>query len=1044
MIRSVISSSLRLSVLVLVAAGVIIFVVVTGASHAAVDTLPQFTPTKVQVQTEALGLSASEVEQFITVPLEDEFNGVPYVDRMVSQSIPGLSSIELRFKPGTDIYTARQLVTERVAQGPSVVNVGTPPVMIEPLSSEGRVMMVALSSKTMPLTDLSTAAWWRIRPRLLAVPGVAGVSIWGQRDHQLQVLVDPARAAQADVSLEQIITTAGDATWTTPLSFLEASSPGADGLVDMPNQRLTIQHVLPIKTPADLAAVPVEDTSNGLVHLGDVATVVEGNPPLRGDAVLKGGPGLILVIQKLPGADTLAVTKGIEAAVADLQRGLPAVTVDPTVFRPATYVETSIANISLAALAAFLLLVLWLGVSMRSWRVALIGAVTTAVPIATALLVLSSLGSTLNVMTLAGLMMGLGVIVDDAVVGSATLRRHLQQAREKKDTRSQTQVVCEAYAEMRRPLGWAVAIVLVAGLPLLMVPRVVGAFVKPAEIAFSMAVLASTAVALVVTPVLGVVLFRHPRDRDLPAPSPDPIAVRVDRAVTASAGRPKWAYAGAIVVVVAAVLAITQARTDSVIPQLQDRNVLVQWQAAPGTSLAEMDRITAAAGASLRSMPGITDVASHVGQALMGDQPVNVDSAETWITIGQRADYSSTTAAIRRVVDGYPGVSHTVLTYPEAALAAAPVVSKKAITVRLYGTDDATLTAQASRIRTALTSVPGVRVDPRPAAPLEEPSIEIRTDVPAAALYGLKPGDVRRQTAVLIAGIPVGSYYHDEQIFDVTVWSKPETRADPTDIGNLPIDLPNGGQVPLKAIASVSLKPAPAEIDHDRSSRYVDVTANVTGADLSSALDAVTTRVRSLSLPLGYHAEVSSGLQDRQAADHDLWLAVIAVAVGIFLLMQAVFGSWGRAALLLVTVPLAASGAVLTAVLTGTSLTLGAMAGIFLALGIALRNGIVVIRGLQKVEQEGGDTSLPEVVAGSTGGSAASMAIAAVATGLVFAPFVVRGDIAGMEIMRPLGLVVLGGLITTTLFTLFVLPALYRRFVARGTAVTDPQTQGAR
>src|SRR4051794_14020995 len=280
--RWIISSCLRLAAAV-VAAAVVVLVVGTGAlRHAAVDTLPEFLPPQVQVQTEALGLSTNEVEQLITVPLEDEFNGIAFLDHLRSQSVPGLSSIELTFKPGTDIYQARQLVTERVAQGPAVVNVGTPPVMIQPLSAESRAMMIGLSSTSVSPIDLSTLARWRIRPALLAVPGVANVTIWGQRDQQLQVLVDPAKLHAKGVSLAQVINTTGDTTWTSPLTFVEASTPGADGFIDTPNQRLSVQHVLPVTSPQDLARMPIEETAAGSrLTLGDVATVVEDHPALR-------------------------------------------------------------------------------------------------------------------------------------------------------------------------------------------------------------------------------------------------------------------------------------------------------------------------------------------------------------------------------------------------------------------------------------------------------------------------------------------------------------------------------------------------------------------------------------------------------------------------------------------------------------------------------------------------------------------------------------------------------------------------------------------
>ena len=1038
--RSIVLSSLRLSVLVLVAVGVMFVVAVAGSNSMAVDTLPEFLPTQVQVQTEALGLSASEVEQFITVPLEDEFNGLPYVEHLRSKSVPGLSSINLTFKPGTDTYTARQFVTERVAQGPSVVNVGTPPVMLEPVSSERRVMMIGLTSSKIPLPDLSTTAYWRIRPRLLAVPGVANVSIWGQRDVQLQVLFDPARANKAGVTLEQVVNTAGDSTWTSPLSFLEASSPGADGLIDLPNQRLTVQHILPIRTPADLAQVPVEDTGGKLVHLGDVATVVESHPALRGDAVLKNGVGLIMVVQKLPGADTLSVTRGIDAAMADLKHGLVGVSVDTSVFRPANYLRTAMRNVGLAALIGFLLAAAWLGVAARSWRVAFIGAITIALPLVVTVLVLHALGATFNLMTLVGLMIALGVVFDDAVFGFGTLKRHLERAQESEDDQEGV-AVWEAYVEMRKPLGWAVAILLLASLPLFLVSGLAGSLLKPVVIAYSLVVLASTAAALVVTPVLANLLLGH-RPADTRVRTEAIWARNVGRAWLGLVRKPVWAYVAVAILVVFGLASLSQTRAGAFVPPLQDRNLLVQWEAAPGTSLVEMDRITSNAGQSLRLTGGVRNVASHVGQALLGDQIVSANSAETWITLDPTADYASTVEAIRGVIDRYQGVRHTLLTYPQASLDQAPTNSGKAVTVRLYGTDSQALATHAQEIRQTLSYVQGITVDSVVQTMTTEPSVRIQTDIPAAARYGLKPGDIRRQTAVLIAGIPVGSYYHDQQIFDVTVWSQPAIRQNVADVANLLIDAPNGDRVPLKEIAQVSMLPAPAEINHDRVSRFVDVTANVTSGDLGKTVGQVSARMRSLQLPLGYHTEVFSDLQDQQSANLNLLLVAFGVLIGAFLLLQASFQSWGRAFLLLLTLPLAAVGVLLAALAAGAPITLSVMIGLVLVLGLALRNGIVLIRRFRRMERDAEDASAADIVFSATTETSGPVVITAVAIALAFLPFVARGNIAGMEILFPLGAVVIGGLVTSTLLTLVIVPALYLQFFARTPAASSPQAQG--
>jgi Cu/Ag efflux pump CusA len=1033
-----------LAAAVLAATVVLVAVGVAQLRHAPVDTLPEFMPPAVQVQTEALGLSANEVEQLITVPLEDEFNGLAYLDHIRSRSVSGLSAIELIFRPGTDIYQARQLVTERVAQGPSVVNVGTPPVIIQPLSSTGRVMMIGLSSTSKSLIDVSTLARWRVRPRLMAVPGVANVTIWGQRDKQLQVLVDPARMTSSGITLSQVINTAGDAMWTSPLTFVEASTPGADGFIDMPNQRLSIQHILPITTPRDLASVPVEDTGDRSVKLGDVTTIVEDHPPLRGDAVLKDGPGLLLVIQKFPGADTLSVTRGAQAAMDSLLPGLSGVTVDTTVFQPATFMQTALHNLGREALAGLLLLVLWLGLASRSWRVALIGLVAVALSLIGAAYVLSLRGTAVNMVTLAGLAVALGVIVDDAAVGAVTLRRRIVEPPAPGDERPRATLVADAYTETRRPLWYALLVIVLAAVPLLALHGLGGSLARPLVVSYLLAALASTVVALVVTPALAYLLL-SPARRD---PAPHASGARPEgrfaragkRGLRAFLRRPIVAYLAVVILAVLGLGILPRLGSGSLFPPLRDRNLLVEWQAMPGTSLPEMERITASADARLRTVAGVSDVATNVGQALMGDQIVDVDSAETWLRVTPKADYTATVAAIQRTIDGYPGLRHTLTTYPAQALATAPANTGKAVNVRLYGTDQETLYAQAQQIRRSLSAVPGV-VNMVVEAPGEEPAIQVNVNAVAAGRYGLKPGDIRRDTAVLIAGIAVGSYYQQQQIFDVTVWSQPALRQNLTDIQNLLLDTPDGTHVRLRDVATVSVERAPTEIDHDQTSRYVDVTADVSG-DLDTVLRRVNERLPSVALPLGYHAEVDSSLRLRRDDDTRMLLWVLAAAAGVFLLLQAAFRSWGRALLLVVSLPLALAGGVLGAMVASRFLTVGALLGFITVLGVAVRNGTVLIRRLQSLERGdgqaltngGGHLTGIDLVVRATRQTCYPVLVSAVALALALAPFALRANVAGEEILRPLALVVLGGLVSSTMVTLFVLPALYLRFVARSAA----------
>ena len=995
--RWIIASSVRLAAVLTAAAALLLVVAVAGLRHAPVDVLPEFTQPRVQVQTEALGLSVSEVEQLITVPLEDEFNGLAFLDRIQSASLPGLSVIDLSFKPGTDVYRARQLLTERVSQGPALVAVGTPPVMVQPLSVQARSSAVALSSATMSPTDLSTLARWRIRPRLLAVPGVANVVLWGQRDLQLQVLVDPARMNSRGVTLNQVINTTGDAMWTSPLTFVEAASPGADGFIDNPNQRLTIQHLLPIKTPADLAAVPLEDTKGEPVRLRDVATVVADHPPLRGDAVLKDGPGFLLVVEKLPGADPIKVANGIKAAMAELAPGLSGVTVDTGVFEPAAYLHSALVHLGWTSLAALVLLAVWFGVCWRSWRVLLVALVGTVLPLLAAAYVLYLLGVTFTVMTLAGLAVALGVVVDDAVRTTEAVR-----AVGREDA-------VGAVAGVRRPLGFALVVIALATVPIVTLQDQAGALARPMMGAYLAAVVAAAIVAITLIPALAQLLLRRAAPRR-PVLWPRRAYDTVLAAFTKNAAA---LFGTAAVLLVGCLFVIPQFGGRPLIPTMQERSLLVRWQAPAGTSLTAMEQTTASAGRSLGALPGVTDVASDIGQALLGDRPVDVDSAQTWITLSSKADYGAAKSAITRVLNDYPGVRHTLLTFTEASLADNRTRNGPPVRVRLYGTDPTALEATAEKLRQTVSGVRGA-ADAAVQTPAMEPSIQIATNVDAAAAHGLKPGDVRRATAVLIAGIPVGSYYEQQQIFDVAVWSGPGMRTDLSAIANTPLDMPGGGQVPLKDVATVSMRSAPTEIDHDQASRFIDVTADVPGGDVRGTVDRVRGAVGNLALPVGYHVEVSSDVVVRKNADRNTLIYVAFVAVGVFLLLQAALRSWRRAAVLFCALPLALAGGVVTAPIAGGPLTVGALVGFLAVFGVAVRAGLVVMRDLDS-SPTASSAVFPTMVS-------------AVGLVLLMLPFAVVGDIAGLEVMRPLALVVIGGMASTVLVTLVLLPALRLRW----------------
>ncbi len=511
MMRAIIDTSIRFRLLVLALAAGAIVVGVTQLPKTSVEVLPDFTPPTVEVQTEALGLSAEEVEELITVPLEqDLLNGVAFLDDIRSESVPGLSRILMVFDEGTDLYTARQVVAERLTQAHALPNVSKPPQMLQPLSSTNRAMMVSVSSKSQTPLQLGVLARWTIGPRLVGVPGVANVAIWGLQDRQLQVQVDPEKLRQNDVTLLQVVETAGNSLWVSPLTFIEASTPGTGGFIDTPNQRLGVMHRSPVTSAEDLAKITLEDVGNRQLRLGDVANVVEDHQPLIGDAVVNDGRGLMLVVEKFPEANALEVTNGIEAAISAMEPGMAGVEFNSEVYRPASYIDRSIDNLEIALIAGFLLIALVLLAFFR-WRTALIALIVIPLSLLVGALALFAFGATMNAIVLVGLAAALLLLIDDAIVDVENITRRLRQSRQAGSEDSTAAVVIRAMLETRRAALYALLILGAAIAPVFFLERLAGAFFPDMAAAYLVALVASMVVALTLTPALSVLLFSHGR-----------------------------------------------------------------------------------------------------------------------------------------------------------------------------------------------------------------------------------------------------------------------------------------------------------------------------------------------------------------------------------------------------------------------------------------------------------------------------------------------------------------------------------------------------
>ncbi len=1024
--KSLIGWSLTFRSLVVGLAAALIVLGGLQLRNAPVDVLPEYAPPYVEIQTEALGLSAAEVEQFVTVPMEAlMLNGVAFVDTIRSESVPGLSSIVLIFEPGTDLYRARQMVQERMAQAHALPNVSKPPQMIQPLSAASRVMIVSLASAELTPTELSVLARWTVRPRLMGVAGVANVAIWGHRERQLQVQVDPARLHARGVTLDQVISTTGNALWVSPLSYLRASTPGAGGFIDTPNQRFGIRHVLPIQTPEDLAKVSVEGHPN--LRLGDVATVLEDHQPMIGDASTADGPSLLLVIEKLPGEHVLDVTRNVEAAFAAMQPGLPGVTVDTTLYRASSFIDSAIANIAIVLLMIVVLLALVSAVVLFEWRTAVISLVAVTVSLLAALLVLTLLGSSVNAIVVAGLVIALFVIVDDVVVDVDHALRRLRE-RGEDDPTSVRAALAAAFAEVRGPSMAATVVILLAIVPILALGDATGAFILPFALSFLVAIGVSFLVGLTVTPALAALLLAHP-----PRARGEPRAVRAVQAwhalwLSRSLARPAAAYL--VVGIVGLVALMGATRTDlALAPTFKERDLVIAVDAAPGTSQPAMNRILGLATEELREIPGIRRVASHVGRAIMSDQVVNIDAGQIWVSLEPAADHDGTVAGIRSVLQGYPGLALDLDTYLTDRADDVAQAGAEPVSVRIYGPDLAALRSQADAVAQAISSIPGVTAPEVRGTPVE-PTVEVEVNLAAAAEHGIKPGDVRRAAATLVSGLEVGNLFEEQKVFEVMVVGIPAMRHSISSIEGLLIDTPAGTQVPLRDVATVRITATPVVIEREGISRFVDVVARVEGRDVAAVHEDVRRSLAAIPFPMEYHPELSSAWSDQEAARLRL-LGVIAAAIIIaFLVLQAAFESWRLAAMSIIALPVTLAGGVIAVLLAGGQVTLGSLIGFLGVLALATRNEVTLFDRLRSLERRGNPPGA-SLVQRAVRERTAPIVVTALATVLACVGLLLMGDRAGLEILRPMAVVVIGGLVTSTLLNLFIFPTLYLHLTTR-------------
>lgn len=1039
MMRWIVSSSLKFRFLVIAIAVALMYFGIGQLRNMPVDVFPEFAPPLVEVQTISIGLSAVEVEALVTIPLEEAFNGLPGLDVMRSKSVEQLSSIKMIFKPGTDLLLARQAVQERVAlASPGLPTWAAPPVMLQPLSATSRCMKIGISSKNRSVMDLSMITYWTIMQRLLRVPGVANVAIWGERIQMLQVEVVPELLKKHGVTLDEVKEATASTLDVGLLQFVDGHIIGTGGWVDTPNQRLPIRHVMPIIYKSDevkpeaLANVPVAVRNGKPLLLKDVAEIVIDHQPMVGDGIINDGPGLLLIVEKFPWGNTLQVTKGVEAAIDALRPGLPDVDIDTTIFRPATFIEMSLDNLSTALLIGSLLLVLVLFFFLYEWRFALISCVAMPLSLVAAGLVLHLRGATINVMILAGFVIALGDIVDDAIIDIENIVRRLREYRKSgRSDKSLARIILDASLEVRGAIVYATLIEVFAIMPVFFLKGLSGAFFKPLAISYALALLVSMVVALTVTPALAFLFLRNAPLEGRESPVVRWLQSSYVKILEPIIRTPRPAYVSVGIIVLAG-LVVYPLLGQSLLPSFKERDFLMHWLTKPGTSWPEMDRITIQASKELRDIPGVRNFGAHIGQAMIMDEVVGMYFGENWISVDPKVDYDKTLAKIQETVDGYPGIYRDVQTYLKERIREVLTGTSEAIVVRIYGYDLDVLRSSANKVKDALTGINGI-TDLHVEFHEKIPQIEVKVDLDKAHAYGIKPGDVRRAATTVMAGEEVGDIYIGKRAYDVNVWSIPAVRNSLTDVREMLIDVPGGGHVQLQKVADVRIAPTPNVVQHENLKRRIDVKANVKGRDLGSMVTDVKARLAKVEFPRGYFPELVGEYQERQAAQRNLLYVSIVAAIGIFFLLQTSFGSFRLAMLSFLTLPSALVGGVLAAYLGDRVISLGSLVGFLTILGVAARNGIMLIDHFQHLERYEGEPFGPGLVLRGARERISPIMMTALTSALAILPLVVAGSIPGHEIEHPLAVVVLGGLVTSTLLNLFVVPSLYLRFGRRKT-----------
>ncbi|HVA93405.1 MAG TPA: efflux RND transporter permease subunit [Candidatus Dormibacteraeota bacterium] len=990
------------------------------------DVFPDFAPPQVSVQTEAPGLSPEQVEVLVTQPIENAINGVPGIGTLRSRSIQGLSDVTIVFRSGTDIYRDRQVVAERLSTVSSGLPTGVQPPLMTPLtSSTAWVMEVDFTSDSQSLMAVRTIADWTIKPRLLAVRGVAGVEIVGGEVRQLQIQIEPQRLVQYGVSVEDVIAAARQATGVR-----------GGGFVETPNQRIVLRTEGQSVTPAQLARIVLLHRNGANVTLGDVARVQDAPAPRIGAASVRGKRGVSVIVDAAYGANTLDVTKGIDRALADLHPSLEAqgITTYPNVLRAADFIEVALHNVRESLLIGAILVVVVLFLFLFNLRTAAISCTAIPLSLLAAVIVLEKMGLSLNTLTLGGLSIALGEVVDDAVIDVENIYRRLRENRASPGPRPLFQVVFDASIEVRSAVVYATFAVILVFFPVLNMSGLAGSLFGPLGIAYIWAILASLVVALTVTPALSLVLLGG---RDLPQQEPPVVhwLRKGYRALLLQVEKAPLLLASAVVLLIVFGVGVSFFMTSSFLPELREGNITIHMTEVPGTSLEESMRLGDRLTQELLKIPSVRSVAQRAGRAELGIDTNGTNQSEIDVNIqaSNGAQVKAAQDGIRRVLAQVPGAILTSNSFLTERINETLTGYGAAVVVNIFGNNLDELDREGARIARILAGIPG-GTEVQVQSPPGMPEILIRLRKSDLARWGFDPLTVLDAVRTAYGTEVVGQTYEGNRVFDVSVVLASSSRPEVTEIGALPLRSPDGNFVTLSQLADIQETSGRYVVLHQGARRVQTITCNVRGRAVDSFVQEAQKRISGITLPPGAYVEFSGTAAAQAQSRQDLLLNSLLAGLGIVLLLSVVMGNYRNLLLVLANLPFALVGGVLAAWVTGGNLSLGSLVGFVTLFGITLRNSIMLISHYEHlVGVEGMHWGLETALRGASE-RLAPILMTALVTGLGLLPLALGSGDPGREIEGPMAIVILGGLVTSTVLNLVVLPTLalrYGRFQVR-------------